>query len=425
MKWLVNVLFFVVLLILFGEGVSAENSLQLRINAIPEGGTLRLEAGVYEDEIQLNKPIVLEGEAGTVFKSCSPEPMITISGKNVFLKNIKIVGCKNEESLAEIVVSGKNHLLEEITINTWKIAIKLEDVEDTLIRKVRITGNARENGIDLWQSNRNAFENIELNGVEDGFYLENSHNNIVLGNTIRNSRYGIHIMFSDKITVKDNLSERNFTGAMIMASNQSIIEDNKFTENNRNVNAQGILLYDVHDSKVSNNYISKNRVGMFIEGSSGNKITDNEVMANFIGTQLLKNKNNVIEGNSYIGNVTEMQANQGTTNTIHQNYWDVAMKLDTDGNGKSNLPFQADPYFLNLAKETPAYQLFFQHPGMVLLQKVLKSPKDMLVTDVEPLMKNQLQNNDQQNQGDYSVWLISLVMISSSLLFILYGRKRG
>lgn len=53
MKWLVNVLFFVVLLGIFGEGVSAENSLQLRINAIPEGGTLRLEAGVYEEAIQL------------------------------------------------------------------------------------------------------------------------------------------------------------------------------------------------------------------------------------------------------------------------------------------------------------------------------------------------------------------------------------
>lgn len=361
---------------------------------------------------------------GTIFKFCSTEPIITISGKNVTLRNIKIVGCSNQESLAEIVVMGTNHLLEDLTINTGKIAIKLEDVEDTHIRKVGITGLSNENGIDLWQSNRNAFENIEINGVQDGFYLENSDNNILFGNTIRDSRYGIHVMFSNKITVKENVSEHNFTGAMIMASNQSIIEENKFTENNKNVNAQGILLYDVHNSEVSKNHISNNRVGMFIEGSSGNKIKNNEFIANFIGTQLLKNKGNVIEGNSYISNVTEIQAKQGTDNYIYRNFWDAAMKLDMDGDGKSNLPYQADPYFLNLTKETPAYQLFFQHPGMVLLQKVLKSPTEMLVTDEEPLMNHQIENNDQQKQGNYPAWFMSLFMISSSLALIFFGRRR-
>ncbi len=112
-----------------------------------------------------------------------------------------------------------------------------------------------------------------------------------------------------------------------------------------------------------------------MEDSSGNIIVSNSIMNNFIGTQMNSISNNKVIHNSFINNVNEVQAVHGTHNLIQNNFWDSAWKLDTDGDGKSNLPYRADPYFLNLIEDTPEYQLFFQAPGMLLLQKMLKSPR--------------------------------------------------
>ena len=426
MKILLKLLVFVGMIsLLGGKETSADISLQSQINAVPAGGTLKITAGNYQEPIVLIKPIVLEGEKGTVLIACNSKPAITIKGKSVIVKGIQIRNCKKDKSTAVIKMSGKNHHLENVTLTMWKSGINLENVEKTSFRNIRLTGNGKGNGFELWESHHNTFEGIKIDHVQDGFYMEDSHYNTFTGNTISDSRYGLHVMFSDYITAKNNRSIRNFTGAMLMGTKHSVIANNQLLENNQNVNAQGLLLYDVHNSTIHHNRISDNRVGMFIEDASGNEITDNEITANFVGVQINRIENNVLTGNAFISNVNDFQATDGTDNNIQNNYWDGAMKLDIDGDGKSNLPHSADPFFLNLARETPPYQLFFQHPGMTLLQKLLKSPEHLLVTDQEPLMNNDKNNQQQPEQKQTIFWVICLAMIIVSLLLIYFGRKRN
>jgi len=425
MKVLLKLILFVGMISLVGgKETSADISLQSQINAVPAGGTLKLASGTYQEPIVLKKPIVLVGEKGTILKACNAKPAITIKGENVTVKGIQILSCKQDKSPAAIKISGKNHQFEDITLNIRKSGINLENVEQSSFRNIRLSGHGKGNGFELWESHHNTFEEIKIDHVQDGFYMEDSHYNTFSGNTISDSRYGLHVMFSDYITAKNNRSTRNYTGAMVMGTNYSIIADNQLLENNQNVNAQGLLLFDVHDSTINHNHISDNRVGMFIEDSSGNEITGNEIAANFVGAQMNRIEKNVIEGNAFISNVNDFQATDAADNTIQNNYWDAAMKLDTDGDGKSNLPHSADPFFLNLARETPPYQLFFQHPGMTLLQKLLKSPEHLLVTDQEPLMNNYLNNQQQPEQKQIIFWVICLAMIIVSLLLIYFGRKR-
>ncbi|ETI70080.1 right-handed parallel beta-helix repeat-containing protein [Neobacillus vireti] len=425
MKMLVKLIFLAVMISLLGgkEG-AAEGTLQSQIDALPDGAVFKLAAGIYDEALVLKKPIILEGTNGTILKVCSSEPALSISGKKVMVKQVKIIGCQKAESPAAIFISGKQHQLEDITVEYDHLGLELEEVNNSTFRNISVTGKNKKNGFDLWESNHNTFEDCRIDHVQDGFYLESSHNNTFSGNTISNSRYGLHVMFSDYITVKNNRSTGNFTGAMVMGTNYSVIADNQLMENNQNVNAQGLLLYDVHDSIINNNRISHNRVGMFVEDSSGNKIKGNEITANFIGAQMNRIEKNMIVGNTFISNVNDFQATDGTDNKIQRNYWDAALKLDTDGDGKSNLPHSADPFFLNLARETPPYQLFFQHPGMTLLQKMLKSPEELLVTDKEPLMNNVLHKQQQSNQQKPIFWFICAAMIVSSLLIIYFGRKR-
>ncbi len=423
----VIVLFFLIIGLSFlGDRteVFANQTLQSRIDSTAEGDTLFLKKGVYHETIVLEKPIVLVGEKGVTFQSCSTDPIITVTGQEVSLKGITIVSCPKDESPAAISVSGQNHVLEDITINTSKLGIQFDNTEKAIVRELNISGQGSKNGIDLWQSHSNYFEGIRMNHVEDGFYMENSHNNTFIGNTIQNSRYGFHIMFSDHITIKSNISKQNITGAMIMGTKSSLLEENKLTDNNKNVNSQGLLLYDVHSSIIRKNILSTNRVGMYMEGSTDNEISSNHFTANFIGAQITKIENNRISNNSFTSNVNEIQAKEETNNNIENNYWDAALKLDTDGDGKSNIRYRADPFFLNLTKDVPSYQLFFQHPGMVLLQKMLKSPEHLLVADEVPLMQNHFNVQVKQETNQSVAWIVSLIMIFSSLLCIYFGRKK-
>ncbi|MGX6444495.1 right-handed parallel beta-helix repeat-containing protein [Neobacillus sp. K501] len=422
-KWIILLIIF--MSITSGTNVFAAQSLQSRIDSTLEGNTLYLKKGVYREAIVLDKPIKVVGEKGASFLSCSStEPLITITGQDVSLSGISIKSCQNDSSPAAIYVSGNNHRLEKITIDSPIVGIKFEETEKTNVRNISILGQGIENGIDLWESHSNRFEKVQMGRVQDGFYMENSHLNTFIDNTIRKSRYGFHIMFSDHITIKNNISTQNFTGAMVMGSKDSLIQGNQLTENNQNVNAQGLLLYDVHESNIYENTISKNRVGLYMEDSNRNKISSNTVTANFVGTQLTKIKNNTIANNSFISNVNELQANEETNNILQNNYWDAALKLDTDGDGNSNLPYRADPFFLNLSKDFPPYQLFFQHPGMILLQKMLKTPEEQLVVDQQPLMQNTIEPENKLKSNQTLLWSISFIMIASSLLFFYFGRRK-
>lgn len=422
-----RLLFICALVFIFagGKDVFAESSLQARIDAAPEGSIFQLKKGIYQEAIVLKKPIVLQGEQGAILKTCSDRPSLTIHGENVTVQGVRIAHCKKDSSKAAITVTGKGHRLENLNISSAKIAIKLENTENTHLENIKITGQSKENGVDLWESSGNTFSDFDISYVQDGFYMENSSGNSFIGNKITDSRYGIHVMYSDQILIKGNVSMRNFTGAMVMETNGTTVLNNRLTDNNENVNAQGLLLYDVHQSTVRSNVISNNRVGMYMEESSNNEISRNQLMGNFIGAQLNRVSGNKLEHNLFVRNINEIQANQAEKNQIQHNYWDAAWKLDPDGDGSSNVPYQADPYFLKLIKDAPEYQLFFQHPGMILLQKMLKSPEARVVTDDSPLMNSGLKTTHSSTNIDHKAgWAMGMTMVLVSLLFIYRGRKK-
>jgi nitrous oxidase accessory protein len=425
MKILAQIILFLgILSLLGGLNVSANQSLQAKIDATREGGTLKIKKGIYHETVILDKPITFEGESGVIFKVHSAKPAIKITGKNITIKGIKIESFRKTKNASAIYINGNNHRVENITIDSENIGIKVENANHTNFHNIKITGFGKGNGFDLWQSTHNTFSKIVLDHVQDGFYLENSNSNSFIQNRINDSRYGIHVMFSNYITIKNNVSTRNYSGAMVMGTWKSVIEHNYFTDNNQNVNSQGLLVYDVHESTIKNNYISQNRVGLYMDNASGNSIQHNKFVSNFVGAQLSNFKNNFLNNNSFIGNVNEIQANDGSNNHIQRNYWDAAMTLDTNGDGISELPYKIDPYFLNITSETPPYQMFFQNPGMLLLQKMLKSPNHLIVTDKEPLMNNALKTYDRTESQQTNSWIMSLLMIFCSLFIIYLGRKK-
>lgn len=401
----------------------AKEGLQQQIDTLPSGGTLKLDGRVYHEKIVLSKPITIVGINKTIISQCSDDPVIRVTGGNITVKNLRIESCGEGDKAAAIEVSGEYHKLENLIINTVQYGIKLDEAYHSTIKGVEIIGNRNKNGIDLWNSSENLITNSTIQNVYDGIYLENSNGNKLLNNRVTKARYGYHIMFSDQTELKGNHSSENSTGAMIMTTYDTRIENNELINNKENVHSQGLLLYDTYNAKVLNNHISHNRVGIFADNSQQNVIENNQLSQNFIGMQMREFHNNDLVHNSLIGNVYDSQAMKSEDNQMKENFWDSSLKLDINGNGMSVIPYISDPYFLSLTSKIPEYQLFFHSPGMLVLQKLLKSEEGILLKDASPRMEpmEALKTNKLANRFLLFIGLF-MVLISSS--FFLMGRRK-
>ncbi|MDM5186046.1 NosD domain-containing protein [Bacillus sp. DX4.1] len=402
----------------------AESTIQSKIDAASPYETINLENVTYNETIEILKPLIIEGDTNTKILSCGKGPVITVKGEGITLKNIKVEQCNNSKEKTAIFVSGTKHYFSGLEVRTSNMGIKLEDAQNIKIESSNIIGKGNGNGIDLWQSGQNLIENVKIQNVRDGIYLEQSDRNKIKHNTIWQSRYGIHLMYSDGTVVGNNTSKENITGAMIMGTKGTSVIGNHFINNKRNVHAQGLLLYDAVETKVLQNEIANNRVGIYVEKAKNNKIMGNKIFNNFIGLQFKDASANELTGNVLVGNVNESQATRSKENNIYKNYWDASLKVDVDGSGISNIPYKADAYFLLLTQDIPEYQLFFQSPGMRILQHLIKIPDQSLLLDKEPSMRSGVSSQIGENIGFQSnILVISLsMMLVGSILFFL-GRK--
>lgn len=408
----------------FLPDVTQAASLQDKIEKALPGETIIIPKGVYEENLVLTKPITLKGQGEVTIRTKTEKPAIMIKGKNVSLKNMKVDYAGEGKEATAIYISGSHHQLSDINIDTTRFGIKLDHATDVKVDDGLILGNWKGNGVDLWESSHNTIQNMKIGNMQDGIYLEQSHKNTLSKNNIQLSRYGMHLMYSDDNVLKDNIAYYNMTGTMLMEVDRVHVVGNDLSYNSSNVNSQGLLIYYMKDSVIAKNTLNANRLGIYIETSENNRMEFNKVMNNFIGVQFKKANDNQLIKNTFIGNVNEAQAIASSNNRIDHNYWDASAKLDMKGNGESIIPYTADPYFLTLTADIPEFQLFFQAPGVTLLQKMLKSPASQVLTDETPLMKPTVAVKKEQSSS-VGLWFMSVIMILLSISIYIFGRKRA
>lgn len=415
---------FLFALIFFFPITTQAASLQDKIEKALPGETVVIPKGEYKENLVLTKPITLKGQGEVTIRSGNEKPVITIKGNDVKLKNLKVEFEGEEKKATAIYISGYRHQLSKVEVKTSRFGIKLDQASDVTIQDGLIMGQWKGTGIDLWKSSHNIIQRMNIGNMEDGIYLEQSHKNTLAKNNIQLSRYGMHLMYSDDNVLKDNISYYNMTGTMLMEVDRVKVIGNDLSYNSSNVNSQGLLIYYMKDSLIANNTLKANRLGIYIETSEDNRIEYNQVKDNFIGVQFKKANDNELTKNTFIGNVNEAQAIESSNNRIHHNYWDASAKLDMTGNGKSIIPFTADPYFLTMTADVPEFQLFFQAPGVVLLQRMLKSPANQVLTDQTPMMETTVDVEKEQSSST-ALWIMSILMIVVSSSLYMYGRKKA
>ncbi len=430
-------------------------SLQALIDQARPGDTVTIPAGVYTGPIRVTKPLVLEAEGEVRLIGTGEEAVLTLRCDGATVRGLSIVD-ERINPPAALVVEGSGNVLEQIEISTLGTGVRLLNASGNKLTNIRVLGLIQEhaggsqeagghdhaagssaaasahaplqkgNGIELFHSDQNRIMANQIVNVLDGVYLENSDANHIENNQVERSRYGYHLMGTAATTLMANTGSENVTGAMVMTTSGAVVKHNRFLKQRENPYSQGILLFDVTDSAVENNQVEGNRVGIFVEESSGNRLAGNRLLRNFIGMQIKESADNVVSANLFVSNVIQAQAQDSTANRFIGNYWDDLQGLDLDGDGRSELPYELNPFFLALTAAVPPYQLFFQAPGYVFLEGLFASGPHSSVRDEAPLLAPPASQADAAAAGPQTgLALLSVLLLTGSCLFIYRGVRRS
>lgn len=421
---------FIIIFLTIPISIKAEHvSLQKIIEQANPGSTIYVASGVYDETIVIDKPLTIIGEHGVQFNVTSKEPIFKIVADDVTIQNIKInyTGQSNE---AAIFVNSDRNTLRQLEIYSVNTAIYLEDADENVIEQITIFGDGtlptqqRSRAIDLWEANSNTIHNVEIQHAEDGIYIENGENNTIHSNIVTDSRYGYHLMFTKNSELYDNESYYNISGMMIMGTKGTKAHHNKLLYNQKNVQSLGLLLFDVKDATIEENDIGYNRIGIVVEDAKSNTLKNNDVHHNFIGLQFKRATENQIYHNEFNANVMQGQAEESMDNKTNENYWSDHSGFDITGDGKSDLPYSIDPFYLHLTNIFPPFRLLFQAPGMIFLDKLMHTPLEQQLTDQAPLIESPLDQTVEADNKTESILIISSTLFIMSIGLILLGVKK-
>jgi len=376
-------------------------TLKQAIAVAKNGDTILVQKGIYkEGNIVLTKSLAIIGNDGVVLDGENKYEILTISGKNITIKNIqfKNSGYSAMNDYASIKLIDASHItIENNTILNAYFAIHVSNTSFAIIRHNTITGSPKSeqltgNGIHLWKSNHALIDGNHVEGQRDGIYFEFVSQSTVQNNLSENNiRYGIHFMFSNDDVYSNNTFKKNGAGVAVMYSKKVNMQWNHFEENWGSA-SYGILLKDISDSYIQHNTFFKNTIALHLEGTSRMEIQQNIFKENgwAIKVQASCESNN-FHNNNFISNSFDIATN-GTMmlNKFYNNYWDKYEGYDMNKDGIGDVPYHPVSMYAMIIEENPNALLLMRSFIVSLLDKAEKAIPSLTpenLVDEKPMMK--------------------------------------
>jgi nitrous oxidase accessory protein len=329
-----------------------------------EFDTLFIKKGIYREyDLLVDKPLTIIGEGTPLIDGQNKGEIITITSDNVTVDGLHIVnvGTSYTEDFAAIrVIKSKKFIIQNVILERLFFGIYLEKSSDGKVLNNTIKGDATEeynsgNGIQLWYSQNVEIDNNTVSKVRDGIYLEFSHNCIITNNrSIQNIRYGLHFMFSNDDLYKNNLFQNNGAGVAVMFSKRIKMHQNIFKDNWGSA-SYGVLLKEINDSELIGNTFESNTIGINIEGSNRMIYKNNDFVNNgwAIKSRGACYTNHFIN-NNFLYNSFDLSYNSKLNdNKFDQNYWSSYTGYDLDKNGIGDVPYRPVKLFSYIVNRTP------------------------------------------------------------------------
>ena len=355
-------------------------AIQPALDRAAAGDVVEVQAGRYEGNLVIAKPLTLRGIGKPTLSGGMQGDTIRIKSADVTIEGL-IVRDSGDSLLAQnagIYVEPGSHRVvvrrNDLVYNLFGLWIeKANDVrvEDNIIVGKRDYGSSqRGNGVQLYNTTGARIERNHISFVRDALYVDVSHDAIFRGNRLHHSRYGTHYMNSYRNLWEDNDSYLNRGGLALMEVRDQVVRNNRAWGNTDH----GIMLRTLQDSRVENNVVAGNARGFFIYDVEYASLSGNLVVNNQVGVHLAAGSTrNKVDGNDFIGNREQVRyvgSRDETWGGGQGNYWSNYLGWDRDGNGRGDVPYEANDLVDRMIWRHPAARLLLASPAVQALRLV-------------------------------------------------------
>lgn len=361
------------------------------------GDEIRVERGMYRENLLIDKPLTLKGVDRPTLSGGMKGDTIRITAEDVTIDGLIVRDSGDslvDQNAGIYIRPGANRVIVrncDLTYNLFGLWI--ESVQDVQILDNVITGKRdyasvrRGNGIQLYNTQRAQIVGNNISYVRDGIYVDVSHHALFRNNRIHNARYGTHYMNSNNNVWEGNDSYHNRGGLALMMARNQIVRNNRAWGNSDH----GIMLRTLQDSVIEGNIVAGNNRGFFIYDAEYNIIRNNLVVDNTVGVHLWAGSyHNKAEGNDFILNRTQIKYVASRDEIWSGNYWSNYVGWDRNGDGIGDVPYEANDMVDYLSWRHPMMKLLLASPAVQTLRMVSQQfplLRATSIVDLKPRMR--------------------------------------
>ena len=389
--------------------VKPGESIQAAIDRAAPGDTIEVERARYIENLLITKPLTLRGLDRPTVSGGLRGDTIRITATDVTIEGLIVSesgdSLRDQNAGIYVYPGSDRTVVRNCDLSYNLFGLWIEKANDVRIEGNLITGkrdyqsSQRGNGVQLYNTHRAQIIGNHISFVRDALYVDVSHNAVFRDNRLHHSRYGTHYM-----NAYDNLWENNETwmnrgGLALMEVRRITVRNNRAWANSDH----GIMLRTIQDSVIENNVVAGNQRGFFIYDAEYNTLRGNTVVDNVVGIHLWAgSKNNVVERNDFIYNREQVRyvgARDLPWGEKEGNHWGNYLGWDRNGDGKGDVPYEANDLVDRLSWRHPMMKLLLGSPAVQTLRVVsqqfplLRAPS---IVDPNPRME--------PNNPDWSQW---------------------
>ena len=353
--------------------------IQAAIDQAAPGDTVEVQRGRYIENLRIDKRITLRGIDRPTVSGGEQGDTIRVIASDVAIEGM-IVSDSGPSLLnqnAGIYVQPGAHRarVQNCFLSYNLFGLWIEKADDVQVLNNNITGKRdfdsaqRGNGVQLYNTKGARIIGNEISFVRDALYIDVSHHAVFQKNRMHHSRYGTHYMNSYYNLWEDNDTWDNRGGLALMEVRNQEIRNNRAWRNSDH----GIMLRTLQDAVIENNVVMNNGRGLFIYDVEYTRLIGNVVADNQIGVHLSGSPRNEVSDNDFIEN--REQIRYAGTRDIEWgggkgNYWSNYRGWDRDGDGRGDIPYEANDVVDRLTWRYPSVRLLMASPAVQALRMV-------------------------------------------------------